>query len=177
MCSLHAKRTKVVFDKGLKQNPPIAFVGEGPGANEDADGVPFVGPAGQLLDRMIAAMGFTTNMVYVCNVVKCRPPGNREPTDVEAHTCVDTYLNAQLGAVGPRVIVALGRTAARWLGVPHWNEPGWRGKWTTWYGRSGAHYPATPLLATYHPAYLLRDPSKKRIVWEDLQSVMGRIPK
>lgn len=163
-CVLHASRTHSVFARGNVE-AEIAFVGEGPGANEDEQGLPFVGPAGQLLDKMIGAMGFDRDDVYVCNVVKCRPPENRTPQPDEAAAC-DRYLTPQLETVGPKVIVALGRVAAESLGCA---EPGrsWRGMWGSWRG--------IPVMPTYHPAFLLRSPEMKRPVWEDLQKVLGRI--
>lgn len=165
-CVLHEKRTKNVFARG---NPEaeLAFVGEGPGQEEDLQGLPFVGPAGQLLDRMIAAMGYGRDEVYVCNVVKCRPPENRTPRAEEAIAC-SRYLVPQLEAVAPRVIVALGRCATENLGLAGPAGP-WRGSWGSWHG--------IPVLPTYHPAYLLRSPEQKRVVWEDLQRVMQRLGK
>ena len=164
LCRLHESRTHSVFARGNVE-AEIAFVGEGPGANEDEQGLPFVGPAGQLLDKMIGAMGFDRDDVYVCNVVKCRPPENRTPQADEAAAC-DRYLTPQLETVGPKVIVALGRVAAESLGCA---EPGrsWRGMWGSWRG--------IPVMPTYHPAFLLRSPEMKRPVWEDLQKVLGRI--
>jgi len=165
-CRLHEGRTKSVFARG---NPgaSLVFVGEGPGYHEDQRGLPFVGRAGQLLDKMIAAMGFAQDEVYICNVVKCRPPDNRTPNPDEAAACLP-YLREQLAIVGPAAIVALGRTAAEHLGVA---EPGrsWRGRWGEW--------EAVRVMPTYHPAYLLRNPENKRLVWQDLQAVvkvMGR---
>lgn len=163
-CALHAGRTQTVFARG---NPDarLAFVGEGPGFNEDKQGKPFVGQAGQLLDKMIAAMGFSEDEVYICNVVKCRPPDNRTPNPDEIAACLP-FLRGQLEVVKPEVIVALGRCAAETLGV---GGSGWRGAWGTWEG--------VRVMPTYHPAYLLRSPEQKRPVWEDLQQVvaaMGR---
>jgi uracil-DNA glycosylase len=163
-CVLHEKRTQAVFARG---NPfsEIAFVGEGPGAEEDRSGQPFVGPAGQLLDKMIAAMGYQRDEVYICNIVKCRPPENRTPRPEEAIAC-SRYLKPQLALIAPKVIVALGRCAAENLGVAQ-AEGSWRGRW-------GA-YEGVPVMPTYHPAYLLRSPEQKRIVWDDLKLVMGRL--
>ncbi|HJL14143.1 MAG TPA: uracil-DNA glycosylase family protein [Sandaracinaceae bacterium LLY-WYZ-13_1] len=165
-CGLHAGRTRSVFARG-DAHAPLCFVGEGPGYHEDQQGVPFVGRAGQLLDKMIAAMGFEQDEVYVCNVVKCRPPNNRTPNPDEAAACM-RFLREQLALVQPQVIVALGRHAASNLGVA---EPGrrWRGVW----GR----FEGIRVMPTYHPAYLLRSPEQKRPVWQDLQQVvaaMGR---
>jgi DNA polymerase len=164
-CELHAHRTRSVFARG---NPEaeLVFVGEGPGQQEDLQGLPFVGAAGKLLDRMIAAMGFGRDDVYVCNVVKCRPPNNRTPLPTEMHACA-SFLFAQLEAVRPRCIVALGRTAAMGLGCIGPETRQWRGVWSAWRG--------IPVMMTYHPAFLLRDSSVKRPVWEDLQRVMARL--
>jgi DNA polymerase len=162
-CVLHAKRRQAVFARGTP-GAELVFVGEGPGQEEDRQGFPFVGPAGQLLDRMIAAMGFDREAVYICNVVKCRPPENRTPRPEEAIACA-RFLVPQLELVAPKVIVALGRCAAENLGVAQAMGP-WRGRWGDWRG--------VPVLPTYHPAYLLRSPEQKRVVWEDLQLVMKR---
>jgi len=150
-------------------------VGEGPGAEEDAQGLPFVGAAGKLLDRMIAAMGYEPGDTYICNVVKCRPPGNRKPTAEEISACAP-YLHEQLALVDPQVMVGLGATAIQ--GLLEWHDAGpygpsitrLRGTWKLYRGR-------VPLMPTFHPAYLLRSPDKKRDVWNDLQSVMRRLGK
>lgn len=161
-CGLHEGRTKSVFARG---NPgaSLMFVGEGPGYHEDQSGLPFVGKAGKLLDRMIGAMGFGQDEIYVCNVVKCRPPENRTPTPDEAAACIG-YLEKQVQLVKPRVIVALGRHAANNLGV---GDGRWRGRWGT--------YEGIDVMPTYHPAYLLRSPEQKRPVWQDLQAVVARM--
>lgn len=164
-CELSAGRTKSVFARG-NANAELVFVGEGPGYNEDQEGVPFVGKAGQLLDKMISAMGVRPADVYICNVVKCRPPENRTPLANEASACAP-FLVGQLEVVAPKVIVALGRCAAENLGAVEPEGRDWRGKWTEWRG--------VPVLSTYHPAYLLRNEEMKRPVWEDLQSVMARL--
>ncbi|MEZ4288146.1 MAG: uracil-DNA glycosylase [Polyangiales bacterium] len=136
-----------------------------PGYNEDQQGKPFVGRAGQLLDKMIAAMGLDESDVYICNIVKCRPPENRTPTANEAQAC-SKFLIPQINAVRPKAIVALGKCAAQNLGaVPE--QGAWRGHWTQWNGMD--------LMATYHPAFLLRSPEFKRPVWEDLQAVMQKL--
>lgn len=164
-CGLHRGRTRSVFARG---NPEaeLVFVGEGPGYYEDQQGLPFVGKAGQLLDRMVAAMGYGRDDVYICNVVKCRPPNNRTPLPDEAAAC-EPFLRAQIDAVAPRVIVALGRCAAENLGCADPDGGRWRGLWGS--------YGGIPTMPTYHPAYLLRNPAQKRPVWEDLQKVMAKL--
>jgi DNA polymerase len=164
-CRLHEGRTKSVFARG-SASAVVAFVGEGPGYHEDQSGKPFVGPAGQLLDKMIAAMGLGPDEIYVCNVVKCRPPENRTPEPDEAVAC-SRFLVAQLELVRPRVIVALGRSASEGLGCSEPGARGWRGKWSTWNG--------VPVMSTFHPAYLLRSPEQKRPVWNDLQAVVAKL--
>jgi DNA polymerase len=161
-CKLCSGRTNIVFGVG---NPKaeVVFVGEGPGADEDAQGIPFVGKAGQLLTKMIEAMGFSRDDVYICNVVKCRPPGNRNPEPDEIDAC-QPFLRAQLGSIRPKVIVALGKCAAQVLlrdGTPITRL---RGNWR--------EYGGIPLMPTFHPAYLLRNPAEKRNAWLDLQKVM-----
>jgi len=161
-CDLHRGRTKSVFARGTADTD-LAFVGEGPGFHEDQQGLPFVGRAGQLLDRMIAAMGYDRDGVYICNVVKCRPPDNRTPLPTEAAACAH-FLVPQLELVQPKVIVALGRCAAENLQcVPPAGR--WRGMWGEWRG--------VPVMPTYHPAFLLRSPQFKKPVWEDLQEVLS----
>jgi uracil-DNA glycosylase len=163
-CVLHEKRKHNVFARGSAM-AELAFVGEGPGRDEDLQGLPFVGAAGQLLDRMIAAMGYGRDDVYICNVVKCRPPENRTPRPEEMLAC-SRYLVPQLEIVAPKYVVALGRCAAQALGVADVTGP-WRGRFGVWRG--------IPVMPTYHPAFLLRSPEFKRVVWEDLQQVMGRL--
>lgn len=163
-CVLHEKRQRSVFARGSPDSE-IVFVGEGPGRDEDLQGLPFVGAAGQLLDKMIAAMGYGRDEVYICNVVKCRPPENRTPRPEEAIAC-SRFLVPQLHAVSPKVVVALGRCAAQALGVAE-ATGAWRGRWGAFEG--------IPVLPTYHPAFLLRSPEQKRTVWEDLQLVMARL--
>jgi uracil-DNA glycosylase len=168
-CALYAGRTQTVFARG---NPAaeLCFVGEGPGADEDAEGFPFVGKAGQLLDRMIAAMGYQRDDVYICNIVKCRPPNNRKPEPDEMGKCMP-YLREQLDLVAPKVIVALGATAVEGLLGVGGGITRLRGQWKV--------YRAIPVMPTFHPAYLLRSPEAKRDVWADLQAVMkqlGRSP-
>jgi len=142
------------------------FVGEGPGADEDAQGVPFVGKAGQLLNNMISAMGLARSDVYIANIVKCRPPGNRVPEPVEANTC-SQFLLRQIDIVQPEVIVALGATAAMYLLGVKQSLSSLRGRWHTCRGAK--------LAVTYHPAFLLRDPRQKAEAWKDLQMVMGEL--
>jgi DNA polymerase len=169
-CALHAGRTQTVFARGTG-SVGLCFVGEGPGADEDAQGFPFVGKAGQLLDRMIEAMGFTRDDVYVCNIVKCRPPDNRKPAPEEMAACMP-YLAEQLELLAPEVIVALGATAVQGLFGTTEGITRLRGRWRLYRGR-------TPVMPTFHPAFLLRTPSAKKEVWEDLQAVlrqMGRSP-
>jgi DNA polymerase len=163
-CVLHEQRTQAVFARGSAL-AELAFVGEGPGRDEDLQGFPFVGAAGQLLDKMVAAMGYARDDVYICNVVKCRPPENRTPRPEEALAC-SQFLVPQLETVAPKMIVALGRCAAQALGVAE-ATGAWRGRFGDWRG--------IPVMPTYHPAYLLRSPEFKRTVWEDLQQVMGRL--
>jgi DNA polymerase len=163
-CELARGRTQTVFARGNPESP-LVFIGEGPGQEEDRTGSPFVGAAGQLLDKMVAAMGFGRDDVYICNVVKCRPPGNRTPLPAEAAAC-SSYLRGQVQAVGPRVIVALGRCAAENLGLVDAGGA-WRGRWGRFQG--------IEVMPTYHPAFLLRSPEYKRPVWEDLQKVVARL--
>ncbi|MEM7136837.1 MAG: uracil-DNA glycosylase [Myxococcota bacterium] len=163
-CELHQKRNQAVFARG-NPDTDLVFVGEGPGYHEDQQGLPFVGRAGQLLDRMVAAMGYDRDGVYICNVVKCRPPDNRTPLPTEATACAH-FLVPQLESVAPKVIVALGRCAAENLRcVPPSGK--WRGIWGEWRG--------VPVMPTYHPAFLLRSPQFKKPVWEDLKAVLGRL--
>jgi DNA polymerase len=167
-CALHAGRTQTVFARGTGSSG-LCFVGEGPGAEEDAQGFPFVGAAGQLLDRMIGAMGFSRDDVYVCNIVKCRPPKNRKPEPDEMAACMP-YLAEQLELLAPQVIVALGATAVQGLLGTSEGITRIRGTWKLYRGRIA-------VMPTFHPAYLLRTPDAKRDVWADLQEVlrhMGR---
>jgi uracil-DNA glycosylase len=161
-CALHKGRSKIVFGVG-NINADIMFVGEGPGADEDAQGEPFVGRAGQLLNNMISAMGIKREDVYIANVVKCRPPGNRAPEKDEADTC-SPFLMRQIDVVKPKVIVALGATAAKNLLAMNDSMANLRGRWYDFRG--------TKLIVTFHPAYLLRDPRQKKETWKDLQMVM-----
>ncbi|MES1184207.1 MAG: uracil-DNA glycosylase [Myxococcales bacterium] len=165
-CVLHEARTQTVFARG-NGSSGLCFVGEGPGADEDAQGLPFVGPAGQLLDRMIAAMGIERDDVYVCNIVKCRPPKNRTPEPEEMSACMP-YLAEQLSLVEPQVIVALGKTAVQGLFGTAEGITRIRGRWRLYQGR-------VAVMPTFHPAYLLRNPAAKREVWADLQLVLKHL--
>ena len=164
-CALHMGRNKIVFADG-DPNASLMFVGEGPGADEDAQGLPFVGRAGQLLNNMITAMGLKREEVYIANVVKCRPPGNRTPEPEEANTCAP-FLFRQIDVVRPEVIVALGATAATYLLGQRQPLAGLRGRMHSVRG--------TRLIVTYHPAYLLRDPRQKKEAWADLQIAMREL--
>jgi DNA polymerase len=160
-CKLHQQRTHIVFGEG---NPRAAlmFIGEGPGADEDATGRPFVGRAGQLLDRMIEAIGLRRDDCYIGNVVKCRPPGNREPEPGEVATC-EPFLFRQISVIKPRLVVALGATAAKTLLRTKAPISKLRGHFFDFRG--------TKLLPTFHPAFLLRSPNMKKEAWEDMKKV------
>jgi uracil-DNA glycosylase family 4 len=162
-CKLHKHRHTIVFGDGHPQ-AELVFVGEGPGADEDAQGLPFVGRAGKLLTQMIEAMGLQRQDVYICNVVKCRPPENRTPEDDEITTC-SPFLLRQLEVISPKVIVCLGAVAAKTLLKTNRGISQFRGQWLD--------YRNSKLMATYHPAYLLRNPNAKGEVWKDLQKVMA----
>jgi DNA polymerase len=169
-CKLHKARTQIVFGVG---NPKaqLVFVGEGPGRDEDIQGEPFVGRAGKLLTQMIEAMGLRRADVYICNVVKCRPPENRLPENDEITTC-SPFLLRQLGVIQPKVICCLGACSAQTLLQTNQGISRFRGEWFDFLG--------SKLIATYHPAYLLRNPAAKSEVWKDLQKVMtvlGLAPK
>ena len=160
-CKLAPSRTNLVFGVG-NPDAELVFVGEAPGADEDAQGEPFVGKAGQLLTKMIEAMGYSRADVYICNVLKCRPPGNRNPEPDEVASC-EPFLKRQLAAIRPRMIVALGKFAAQCLLRDDTPITRMRGSFRS--------YEGIPLMPTLHPAYLLRDPSKKKLAWEDLKAV------
>ena len=162
-CKLHQRRTKVVFGVG-NPHAELVFVGEGPGHDEDVQGIPFVGRAGQLLTQMIIAMGLKRDDVYIANVVKCRPPDNRTPEKDEIATCLP-FLFRQLTNVNPKVIVCLGSVAAQALLNTNKSISHFRGQWFDFRGAK--------LMATYHPAYLLRNPHAKPEVWADLKKVMA----
>jgi uracil-DNA glycosylase len=162
-CRLHKARTKIVFGVG---NPKaeLVFVGEGPGHDEDVQGEPFVGRAGKLLTQMIEAMSLRREDVYICNVVKCRPPENRLPDKDEIAVC-SPFLLRQLTSIQPKVICCLGACSAQTLLATNQGISRFRGEWFDFRG--------SKLIATYHPAYLLRNPAAKSEVWKDLQKVMA----
>lgn len=164
-CKLHKARHTIVFGDG-SATAKLVFIGEGPGADEDAQGLPFVGRAGKLLTQMIEAMGLQRKDVYICNVVKCRPPENRTPEPDEVAAC-SPYLLRQVDVINPKVIVCLGAVAAKTLLNTTRGISSFRGEWLEWRGRK--------LMATYHPAYLLRNPPAKADVWKDLQKVMAEL--
>jgi uracil-DNA glycosylase family 4 len=165
-CKLHQQgRKQIVFGVG-NPSADLMFVGEAPGADEDIQGEPFVGRAGQLLTNMIKAMGLTRQDVYIANIIKCRPPGNRTPERDECETC-SPFLMRQIGVVKPRVIVALGAVAAKTLLAVSAPMTQLRGCWFDFKG--------TKLAVTYHPAFLLRDPRQKKETWKDLQMVMREL--
>ncbi len=166
-CKLHGGRTKLVFGVG-NPHAGLMFVGEGPGAEEDLRGEPFVGRAGQKLDEMIKAIGLTRAEVYIANVVKCRPPNNRDPEPDEVATC-SPFLVRQIEAIGPKVIVTLGLPAARTLLGLKGGIGAARGTWHSFQG--------IPVMPTFHPAYLLRayTMENRRKVWEDLQAARTKL--
>jgi uracil-DNA glycosylase len=162
-CPLHKQgRKQIVFGVG-NPHAELMFIGEAPGADEDQQGEPFVGRAGQLLNNMIKAMGIQREDVYIANIIKCRPPGNRTPERDECETC-SPFLMRQIAAIKPKVIVALGAVAAKTLLAVNAPMSELRGRWFDFRG--------TKLAVTYHPAFLLRDPRQKKETWKDLQMVM-----
>jgi DNA polymerase len=166
-CRLHETRTQTVFGEGAP-DAKIFFIGEGPGENEDRTGRPFVGRAGQLLDKQINAMGLKRRDVYIANIVKCRPPGNREPAPDEVATCAP-YLERQLEIIRPKVIVTLGRPATQHMLQTKQSMSRLRGQWHEWRG--------IRLMPTFHPAYLLRSYTRenREMVWNDLKEVMREV--
>ena len=164
-CKLHKGRTNLVFGVG-NAKARLMFVGEAPGEDEDKKGEPFVGKAGQLLTKMIEAMGLRREDVYICNTVKCRPPNNRNPEPDELSSC-EPFLKGQLAAVQPEVIVTLGKFAAQALLREETPISRLRGSWR--------EYEGIPVMPTFHPAYLLRSPQEKGKVWDDLQQVMKKL--
>lgn len=161
-CELHQGRTHLVFGEG-DENADLMFVGEAPGAEEDKQGRPFVGRSGQLLTKMIEAMGISREDVYIANVVKCRPPQNRNPDFEEIQVC-EPFLKSQIKVIKPKVIVTLGKFAAHSLLQTEIPISKLRGEFTD--------YEGVKLMPTYHPAFLLRNPKMKKLVWQDLQQVM-----
>lgn len=169
-CDLCRTRTNVVFGQGSLETPLI-FVGEGPGADEDAEGLAFVGRAGQLLTRILSAGGISREDAFITNVVKCRPPGNRVPGPEEMMMCWD-YLEAQLLLLRPRVLVCLGGTAAKWILKTTEGITALRGRWFEWRG--------IEVFPMFHPSYLLRDDSRKKgspkdLTWQDVQKLKERL--
>ena len=164
-CPLCEGRKNIVFGVGNPQ-ARLVLVGEAPGREEDEKGEPFVGEAGRLLDRILRAMGLGRDQVYICNVEKCRPPGNRDPRPEEIEAC-EPFLIRQLASIRPSVIVALGKFAAQTLLRDQTPITRLRGTWKDYHG--------IPLMPTYHPAYLLRNPSGKQEVWEDMKQVLKRL--
>lgn len=164
-CRLADGRTQVVFGAG-HDHARVVFVGEGPGADEDRVGEPFVGRAGQLLNAMLRAIDLRREDVYIANVVKCRPPGNRDPEDDEAAACLP-FLWRQIDLIDPAVVVTLGRIASRHVLGYKGPIMLYRGRWTTWRGRD--------VLPTLHPAFLLRNPTAKSLAWADLKSLRHRL--
>jgi uracil-DNA glycosylase family 4 len=166
-CRLHEGRTHLVYGTG---NPRarLMFVGEAPGQDEDEQGLPFVGRAGQLLTKMIESMGFRREDVYIANVLKCRPPGNRPPKPDEVSTC-GPFLRRQIAAINPEVLCTLGSFAAQAVLRREDKISAMRGKFFSIDG--------VTVMPTYHPAYLLRNPAEKRTVWEDLQKIMAVLKK
>lgn len=160
-CALGHTRTNLVFGKG-SLTATVMFIGEGPGQQEDLQGKPFVGKAGQLLDRIIAATELPPEHVYICNVVKCRPPGNRLPNPEEVAACIP-FLREQVRWIRPKIIVCLGSLATKIIVSPNARITRDRGQWV----QKGAF----KIMPTFHPAALLRDPNKKRLVWEDMKKV------
>ena len=166
-CKLAGGRKTIVFGQG-DPRAELMFVGEAPGADEDEQGLAFVGRAGQLLTKMINAMGYTREQVFIGNIVKCRPPGNRVPTPEEMEGCIP-YLKRQIAVIQPKLIVCLGATAARGLVNETLPIGKARGQWREFEG--------IPVMLTFHPAYLLRDGSKKKYAWDDLKAVLARLGK
>jgi DNA polymerase len=165
-CKLHQQgRKQIVFGVG-NPNADLMFIGEAPGADEDLQGEPFVGRSGQLLTNMIKAMGLSREGVYIANIIKCRPPGNRQPESDECETC-SPFLLRQIEAIQPMVLVALGAVAAKTLLAIHAPMSELRGRWFDFHGHK--------LAVTYHPAFLLRDPRQKKEAWKDLQMVMKEL--
>ncbi len=167
-CKLHQGRNTIVFGEG-NAGALLVFVGEGPGQEEDQQGKPFVGAAGQLLtDIIVKGMKLRREDVYICNIVKCRPPNNRNPEPDEIEAC-EPFLVKQLEAIKPKLIIGLGNVAVRTLLKTNEGITSLRGKWKTYHG--------IPLMPTFHPAYLLRNPADKKLVWEDIKKVIAELEK
>ncbi len=167
-CKLHKGRKNIVFGEG-NPNAALVFVGEGPGQEEDLQGRPFVGAAGQLLtDIIVKGMQLKREDVYICNIVKCRPPGNRNPEPDEVGAC-EPFLIKQLRAINPQIIIGLGNVAVKTLLKTKEGITSLRGNWKTYQG--------IPLMPTFHPAYLLRTPSDKKLVWDDIKKVIAEMEK
>jgi DNA polymerase len=164
-CKLSKERKNIVFGEG-PPNARLVFVGEAPGVDEDLTGKPFVGQAGKLLSDIIKAMGLTRDEVYICNIVKCHPPHNRDPEQDEIKMCLP-FLEAQISLIKPEIICAIGRISAQSLVREDFKITRDRGQWQSFKG--------IPLMPTYHPAYLLRYPQAKRSVWEDMQEIMKKL--
>ncbi|MCL2082352.1 MAG: uracil-DNA glycosylase [Oscillospiraceae bacterium] len=164
-CALAETRTNVVFGTGSR-NAEVLFVGEGPGRDEDLKGEPFVGRAGKLLDEMLAVIGLDRTKIYIANMVKCRPPDNRDPLNIEQDECIG-WLRSQTALLNPKIIVALGRVAAARLIRPDLKITAEHGRWV--------QKKACWMTAIYHPAYLLRDGRKKPETYEDLRSIENKI--
>jgi DNA polymerase len=164
-CKLSGTRTHIVYSHG-SPTADVVFVGEAPGEDEDLSAVPFVGKAGQLLTKMIDAMGLTRDEVYICNILKCRPPENRKPEPDEVDSC-RPFVERQIRAIQPKVIVVLGATAAQSLLRTSNGINAMRSKWHEWEG--------IPVMPTFHPSYLLRTPEDKKKAWEDLKMVLVRL--
>lgn len=167
LCPLAEKRNRTVPGQGHAR-PDVMFIGEAPGADEDQQGLAFVGPAGRLLTRMIEAMGLSRDTVFIANIVKCRPPGNRNPEPAEMEACLP-FLKQQIAILKPRVIICLGNVASRGLLASTAGITRLRGRWLK--------FGAIPVMPTYHPSYLLRFPAAKRQTWEDLKAVLRLLEK
>jgi len=167
-CPLHASRKNTVPGEGNPDRPDILFIGDAPGPEEDAEGHFFVSEAGQLLNKIIVAMGYTREEIFITNIVKCRPPENRVPLTEEMIACTP-YLKAQIALIQPKIIVALGKTAVEGLLDEKVTITRLRGTWKT--------YEGIDLMPTFHPGYLLKVPAKKREVWADLQAVLAKLGK
>lgn len=164
-CGLYKTRNKLVFGDGNK-NASLMFIGEGPGRREDATGLPFVGRSGKLLDKILAAINIKRKDIYIANIVKCRPPSNRDPGEDEKKACLP-YLRNQVHLIRPKIIVCLGRVAAQVIIDPGFKITKQHGQWTE---RKGYY-----LTATYHPSALLRTPSRKKEAWEDFKKIREKL--